>query len=112
MAATKTKRKATKAKDESTEILLVVDKVECRIDMQTLTYGELAELEDFFGKPNSEITLHDMSGAKGDLILGYLARRRVDPLFTLDHARDLKPGDIEVKEERPTQTPDSDGSPS
>ena len=111
--ATKTKNKPkTTDEDESTEIELVVGNVECRIDMQSLDYGELAELEDFFGKPNSEITLHDMSGAKGDLILGYLARRRSDPTFTLDRARRLKPGEIEVKAERPTVTPESSGSQS
>lgn len=109
--ATKTKTKP-KAKDESTELELVVGDVECRIDMQSLDYGELCELEDFFGKPNAEITLHDMSGAKGDLILGFLARRRVDPMFTLDHARRLKPGEIEVKDERPTETPEDSGSQS
>ena len=107
--AAKTKKKD---EDESLEVELVVAQVQCRIDVRALDYGEMAEVEEIFGKPWDQVLLADFNSAKGTILLAYLARRRVDPTFTLDHARRLKPGEIEVKDARPTETPDADGSPS
>lgn len=107
--AAKTKKKDD---DESLEIELVVAQVQCRIDVRALDYGEMAEAEELLGKPWGDVLLTDFNSAKGTLVLAYLARRRVDPTFTLDHARRLKPGEIEVKDARPTETPADSGEKS
>jgi hypothetical protein len=122
MAATARKKPAAKKKEpEAPELTdedylceMVVGGVECRMDVRLtkLTFGEAEVFEDIFGKSIDRLTVGDVQSAKGTLAFGYLARRKVDPDFTLDDARALSREEIEVKEARPTETPDDAGSQS
>jgi hypothetical protein len=105
---------AEKQRDEETApvVEMTVDGIECRISLDDLDYGEQAEMEFFYGKPMGAITVGEMSGARGDIILAYLARRRVDPTWTLAKTKALKPSDIEVREERPTSPRENSGDQS
>ena len=109
--ATKRKPKPTATEEDSELIELVVDGIECRIDIDALDYGEYAEVEEFMGVTFG-VDPVSFAGAKGQIMLGYLARKRVDPGWTLEKTLRLKPGQIEVKDARPTETGDDSGAPS
>lgn len=114
-AATKPKGKGKKKaedQDEGRVIELVVDNVECRIDIDALDYGEMAIAEEIMGRPWWGTPYEALNSAKGTITVAYLARRRVDPFFTREDAERLKPGQIKVVGDRPTETPDDAGSES
>lgn len=115
-------RKASEAKAEAEEaeaekeltgieIEFTIDGVECGIDAFALDYGELDEAERFFGQPYRRLSFEDLLGsARGELLLGYLARKRVDPDWTLEQSKALNPGQVEVREVRPIEIQGGDGA--
>lgn len=111
--ATATKKKAAKRKaGEQQEVELEVGGIACRIDSESLDYGEVFEIERFFERPIGELREEDWNGMRGTFVLGFLARRRVDPTFTREQAERLKPGDIKVTGTRPIEIPDEPGESS
>lgn len=77
------------------------------IDQDTLTWGEVEELEVYFDKSAEEVNLNSGRGA---MFLAYLAKRRVEPNTTLDDLRALPVTAIEpAKPARPTEPPRDSG---
>ena len=70
------------------------------VDANDLTFGEVELLERETGKPVGQL---DLESATTLLVFAWLARRRKEPLVTLDDMRQLKMSDIEaVEDEDPT----------
>lgn len=65
-----------------------------QIDIDSLTLGDIEDVEDAVGKPIAEV--FDHMSAKAITALVWVVRRREDPAFTLDNARALRMGDVEV----------------
>jgi hypothetical protein len=75
------------------------------LNMQDLTWGELAELEDLLG---GSIEDSNLESAKGVLAVAYLAVRRKDQLITIDALKTLPIGEIElVDDPNPTLAAES-----
>lgn len=90
----------TKKKQDSIVRLKVGD-IECEIDMDNLTLGELEEAENYFDRSINEI---DFGSIRGTVFLAYLARRRADARWTLEATRALRPDEVEeIKTTRPTK---------
>lgn len=83
------------------------------INPEHLQWGEIEELEVYFDRSYDEI---DFESMRGVMFLAYLARKRVEPLFTLDDMRRLELSDLEDEdstEKRPTDSEAvTSGSPS
>ena len=79
--------------------------VEYEIDPSDLTWGEMETLEQETGKPIGKM---DTESATTLLVLAWLARRRKEPLVTLDDMRALPMDAIEVVDE-PDPTPAAEG---
>lgn len=107
--ATRAKRKPKKT--ESTVLRLVVDGVSCEIDYADLELGEMAIAERYFDAPVTEV---NFGGIRGTIMLAYLARRRVQPDYTLAQVEALRPSDIEEQpaEDPPTSPADNGAPPS
>lgn len=88
------------------------------IDLDDLTFGERAELEDFLGQPWPMVIVTAWGGSyKAQMFLAYLAVRRKDDTVSLSDFEDLKESDVvpvEVEaddEARPTGTRGGSGRP-
>jgi hypothetical protein len=80
------------------------------IDPSDLTWGEVEELEIFFGCVADDV---DLESARGLLFLAWAAKHRTDSSFTLDQARALRVADIEFGAVPPTVSePAATGTPS
>jgi hypothetical protein len=78
-----------------------VSGVEYVIDAENLTWGEMELLETETGRPIGQL---DTESATTLLVLAWLARRRKEPLVSLDEMRALPMSAIEVVEdEDPTE---------
>jgi len=73
------------------------------LDPALLTMGDMADFEDAAGVPLLDtFTKIDQSGSIGDLpmramiALVWVCARQDDPAFTLDDARKIKIGDLEI----------------
>jgi hypothetical protein len=81
------------------------------LDLETLTFGELAQTEIYFGQP-----FHEIPGSvRWTMWLIYLAKKRANPQFDIGELADIQPGTSfkEVKKsKRPTKpkTPASSGT--
>jgi hypothetical protein len=73
-----------------------IDGVEYEIDGNDLTWGEVELLEKETGKPISQL---DFESATTMLVLAWLAKRRKDPLCSLDDLRALPMSAIEAVED-------------
>ena len=82
-----------------------IEGVEYEIDAADLTWGEMELLEAETGRPIGKL---DTDSATTLLVLAWLARRRKEPLVTLDEMRALPMAAIEVIED-PDPTPAADG---
>lgn len=89
-------------------IRLKISGVEYDLDMSELTFGELELIEKESGKSLSDL---DTSSATTMLVLAWLAKRRREPLTTLDEMRMLPLSAIEAVED-PTPAVDADGAES
>lgn len=69
------------------------------LDVESLTFGEVEILEDETGKPFGDL---DFDSAKALMVLAYLARRRKEPLFSLEEMRALPITAVQPVEESPT----------
>ena len=73
-----------------------IDGVQYEIDGNDLTWGEVELLEKETGKPISQL---DFESATTMLVLAWLAKRRKDPMCTLDDLRALPMNAIEAVED-------------
>lgn len=66
------------------------------MDINTLTLGEVAKIEELSGQPLA--ALSDESAPKGKLMaaLAFVIKRRQDPKFTMIQAEDLNMADIQA----------------
>lgn len=93
-----TKKKA--AEPESTAVKVKIDGKVYEIDPENLEWGEVEQVEIYFGAAYDDINFTSM---RGIMFLAYLARRRTDPSFTLDDMRRLKLSDVQdVDDDPPT----------
>jgi len=82
-----------------------VDKDTYEIDFDTLTLGELEVIEREFDKSIAEV---DLASARGILILAWIAKRRQEPLCSLDEIRALPQSAVEIDEGDADPLPDVD----
>lgn len=61
------------------------------IDPSNLEWGEVEEIELYFDCPVNDV---DFESMRAVMFLAYLARKRVEPAFTLDEMRKLKMSDL------------------
>tara|TARA_B100000519_G_C14030833_1_gene337957 strand:- start:207 stop:461 length:255 start_codon:yes stop_codon:yes gene_type:complete len=61
-----------------------------KIDIDSLTIGEIVEIEDLTGLPMD--AMQDPTSPKGRMLqaMAYISRRRTDPKFTFEDAANLK----------------------
>ena len=72
---------------------------EYSIDLNKLTIAEEIETEEYFNQPFPGIVAAGwLVSTKALVFFSYLARRRVDPSYTLDQAIVLSQEEFEVKE--------------
>jgi hypothetical protein len=69
---------------------------EYSLDPESLTWGEIEEMERYFERSFEEI---ELASGRGAMFIAYLAKRRVDLTTTLDELRALPMTEIEVVEE-------------
>lgn len=98
-----------KAKDTTSAFELDGEVLE--LDLDSLTFGEIEEVEIYFDCPVDQVR---WDSGRGGLMAAYLAKKRKNPKTTLNDLRSLKISALkEVKPKRPTgKTPEQDGSPS
>ena len=60
------------------------------VDLDDLTLGELEEFEDITGQSFDQAQEGGFRSVKALIALVFLSRRKVDPAFTLDDARNTK----------------------
>lgn len=75
------------------------DRPKLRLDQESLTFRELAEIEETLGAPLDVLFEH--SRARPMAALAWIIRRREDPEFSFEDALDLGPGDLEMEESLP-----------
>lgn len=80
---------------------LTIDGKEYEFD--DLELGELEWLEDYIGKPLTD--LNNLSSVKASVGIIYIVRRRENPEFTLDDARKTKMTAIFGADEEPEPAP-------
>jgi hypothetical protein len=101
---------AARKKKQDTVSRFTIEGKPYEIDMDSLTWGEIEEVELYFDRPYDAI---DFESARGAMMLAYLARKRKEPGYTLDKMRELPVDSVEAtKPERPTKPPAVAGSPS
>lgn len=96
--------------DETPDTLVrfKIEGSEYELDLDDLEIGEVVEIEKFLDKPMTEIFNERwQASASVTVILAYVAKRRVEPLTTLDQVLALKR--IEVLGDRPTATRETNG---
>lgn len=71
----------------------MTDRAKVRIDQATLTFAELADIEETLGVSLSG--LFESSQAKGMAALVWITVRRNDPAFTYDDALQYGPADLD-----------------
>jgi len=88
------------------------------IDLYDLRLAEQVAIEEYFEKPMTQLQVEGWltGSAKGKAFIGYLARKREEPGFTLAESIEFD-ADAEARTEedeaaRPTETPNPSGSPS
>ncbi|HKE67385.1 MAG TPA: hypothetical protein VKB59_22490 [Micromonosporaceae bacterium] len=71
------------------------DNGKLKVDLQDLTLGELDEIDEVLDRP-----LAELMGGKGQFramaAAAWIVKRRTDPAFTLEDARALRMGDMEL----------------
>ena len=102
------KKQAEPQSDERPKRLIrfSVDGTECEIDLNDLEWGEMEEVEDYFNESINDV---DLATAKAHMFLGYLARRRVDPKWTLEKTRKLRASQIVELDPDPTSAGSESG---
>lgn len=70
-------------------------------NLEDLTMGELVELEEVAGLEHVQMLMKGQASAKALLAIAYLMKRRDDPNFTVEDARELKLSSIKPKGETP-----------
>lgn len=80
-----------------------------RIKPDELTIGDLADFEKIAGVTFTTATRTDKDGnsdlsAVALLALVYIVKRKDDPNFTLDDARDVKLTELQIGEDKPDPT--------
>lgn len=92
--------------DKATQF--IVDGVTYEIDADNLTWGQMADIEEHFGK-----SLDDLGNTNSLIALVTLAMQAKRPATTFDEVRSFSVKAISFDgEERPTSTPAPVGSPS
>jgi len=80
-----------------------------RLDENELTIGDLEDFEDIVGSPWEDIRPGPDSAVKMSTkaikALVFIARRKTDPSFTLEMARDVKLGELRIEPLRSDPTP-------
>lgn len=74
------------------------------IDLNTFTFGDMIDLEEAGG------SLANMQSAKSIVALVWLTRRREDPTFTIDDAKKLSVGEVEIEVAEESADPKDGGS--
>jgi hypothetical protein len=93
-------RARTKAPQDTTSRFTLQGKG-YEIDPSNLEWGEVEELELYFDCPIGDV---DFEGMRAIMFIAYLARKRVEPTFSLDDMRKLKMSDLgEDEGPRPTE---------
>lgn len=86
-------------------ITIQIDGEQFQIDMQDLTWGEAEEIEEMIGGNLAD----NMESVKGVIALAYLAKKRKNPLTSIEELRALPLGAIEIVEnEGPVVPPTND----
>jgi hypothetical protein len=93
--------------NESSVLRIKINGVEYSLDLSELTFGELELLEKETGRSVSEL---DTASATTLLTLAWLARRRKEPMFTIEEMRMLPFSAVEVVEEPDPTQPVDDGA--
>lgn len=75
-------------------ITIRIDQEQFQIDMQDLTWGEAEVAEEIIGGSLAD----HLDRVKGVLAIAYLAKRRKNPLVSLDELRALPMTEIEILE--------------
>jgi hypothetical protein len=84
-----------------TTVKIKIEGVEYPVDVNGLTIGEVEMLERETGKPLGQI---DFDSITAVAVLGWIARKRKEPMFTIDDMRRIPLSQIEaVQDEDPTQ---------
>lgn len=65
------------------------------IDPSSLTYGEMEDWEEASGQTISDLASNNLT-ARGMRALVWIIKRRTDPNFSLEDARNLKMADTDV----------------
>jgi hypothetical protein len=86
----------------------MTERAKVRIDQASLTFGELAEVEEVLGASLSD--LFTRSQARGMAALVWITVRRTDPEFTFDAALQYGPNDIDTGDPDPVAPSVSDGA--
>lgn len=86
------------------------------LDLDDLTFGEAEEMERIMNRPMGEIFATAwVTSAAFSVAVAYIAKRRVEPLTTLESIRAMTGDELDVQDEaeaRPTETPETNGRPS
>ena len=69
---------------------------EYSLDPESLSWGEIEEMEKYFEQSFDDL---DLASGRGAMFLAYIAKKRVDLTTTLDDLRRLPMTEIEVVEE-------------
>lgn len=82
------KKAATKKQAESDVTRFELDGQTLEFDIDTLTFGEVEFIEEYFGKSFDAIDAWD--SGRGTLVLAYLALKRKNPTTDIDDVRDMQ----------------------
>lgn len=104
-------RKPKAAEPEDNTVWVTIEGTTYEIDPSDLSWGEAEEIELYFDCAVDDV---DWQTARGLMVLGYLARKRVEPTFMLADMKRLKAKDVEWSDKpRPTDSEgDESGQPS
>jgi hypothetical protein len=80
-----------------------VTRAKVMIDQATLTFADLADIEEHLGVSLS--ALFEKSQARGMAALVWVTLRRTDPTFTFEQAMTYGPNDIENLEDTDPEAP-------
>lgn len=79
------------------------------IDVSDFTLGEIEEFEEIAGVPMSSLSSQN-TPARAMTALVLIAKRRTDPDFTIEQARLIRMGELEVVDGEADPTPSTDGA--
>ena len=97
-----------KSDDTDTITRFKIDGDAYELDLEQLEFGEIVEIERFLDKPWAEVVEGRwQSSVSVTVILAYLAKKKAEPLTTLDSV--LASKQIEVVGNRPTQAGGENG---